>query len=249
MTKKLILHVPHSSTNIPWMDGYVIGMEELGQEVLKLTDWYTDDLFYSEQDDMVRADFSRIFCDPERFTDDAEEIMSQVGMGVLYEKSDDGKTIRQVSQAFKAKVLEAFYNPHHQKLTQAVARQLAEFGKALIIDCHSYPSKPLMRDLDQNSNRPDFNIGTDAFHTSPHLIELSKDYFNSKGFSLGVDWPYQGALVPMDYYKKDPNVQSIMLEINRALYLNEPSNEKSDRYEEIKEVLKGFLEVMRGSLG
>jgi N-formylglutamate amidohydrolase len=41
--------------------------------MLKLTDWCTDDLFYSVDDEMVKAEFSRIFCDPERFTDDAQE--------------------------------------------------------------------------------------------------------------------------------------------------------------------------------
>ena len=55
-------------------------------EMLKLTDWYTDDLFYSENNEMIIAEFSRICCDPERFTDDNLEVMAQYGMGVLYEK-------------------------------------------------------------------------------------------------------------------------------------------------------------------
>jgi hypothetical protein len=39
-----------------------------------------------------------------------------------------------------------------------------------------------------------------------------------------------------------------MLEINRRLYLNEPSNEKSSRYEEIKSVVAEFIKLMRTSL-
>lgn len=247
MKNQLILHVPHSSTNIPWMDGYVVTKEELDQEMLKLTDWYTDDLFYSEEDVMIRADFSRIFCDPERFSEDSEEVMSEFGMGVLYEKNDAGQIIRIVTEEYKIKVLDTFYWKHHRKLTQAVKNQLDQFGKALILDCHSYPSTPLMRDLDQNPKRPDFNIGTDNFHTPEHLILLSQDFFDKKGFSLGVDWPYKGALVPKVYFdERNPNVHSIMLEINRALYLQEPSNEKSERYEEIKQVVMEYKEVLRG---
>ena len=86
--KQLILHIPHSSVKIPLLNGYIINDALLTSEILKLTDWYTDDLFHSGNDIMVTADFSRLFCDPERFSDDKQEIMSQYGMGVLYEKTD-----------------------------------------------------------------------------------------------------------------------------------------------------------------
>ena len=40
------------------------------------------------------------------------------------------------------------------------------------------------------------------------------------------------------------NVNSIMLEVNRKLYLNEGSSVKSDNYKEIKNVVQGFLSLM-----
>ena len=105
MEPKVILHIPHSSTNIPLLDGYIVDTPSLEMEMLKLTDWFTDDLFYCEDEVIVKADFSRIFCDPERFADDEQEIMAQYGMGVLYQKSDEGKTIRIVSQELREKIL------------------------------------------------------------------------------------------------------------------------------------------------
>lgn len=83
---------------------------------------------------------------------------------------------------------------HHQKLSETVGNQLQLHGKAMIVDCHSFPNKPLQRALDKQENRPDFNIGTDPFHTPDYLIEASIDFFAEKGFSLGVDWPFQGSL-------------------------------------------------------
>jgi N-formylglutamate amidohydrolase len=115
----------------------------------------------------------------------------------------------------------------------------------MIVDCHSFPSKPFIRDLDQSTNRPDFNIGTDPFHTPKELIELSKEFFQNKGYSLGIDWPYSGSLVPMSHYHKTKEVQSIMLEVNRALYLDEPSNEKSRGYAGIKETVREYLALIR----
>jgi N-formylglutamate deformylase len=248
MKNKIILHVPHSSINIPITEGYVVENESLNKEIIKLTDWYTDDLFYSDTDIIIRAEFSRIFCDVERFTDDKQEIMAQFGMGVLYEKSDAGETLRKVTPKLREKILNDFYWKHHHKFTQAVNEQLQLFGKAIIIDCHSYPSIPLIRDLNKNSNRPDFNIGTDAFHTPKHLIDLSVEFFKNAGFTLGIDWPYKGSIVPLAHFNKNKNVQTIMLEINRALYLQEPTNKKSEKYLEIKKVTSEFIKTIKKSL-
>lgn len=248
MKNKIILHIPHSSINVPLKDGYVVDQNTLEKEILKLTDWYTDDLFYSNEDEMVKAEFSRIFCDPERFPDDSQEIMAQYGMGVLYEKNDDGETIRKVTSGLKEKVLTEFYWKHHEKLTEAVNSQINLFGKALIIDCHSYPNTPLKRDLDKNPNRPDFCIGTDSYHTPVKLIDLSISFFENEGYTLGIDWPYTGSIVPLEHYHKNKNVQTIMLEINRALYLKAPTNEKSERYSEIKRVTAEFIKTIKKSL-
>ncbi len=245
--KQLILHIPHSSVNIPLKDGYVVSDEVLNKEILKLTDWYTDDLFHSPEEISVIAEFSRVFCDPERFSDDSQETMAKFGMGVLYEKSDAGNIIRTVSSELRERILKEYYWKHHGKLSNAVAEQLDKFGSALIIDCHSYPSKPFIRDLNKDDNRPDFNIGTDRFHTPQKLIDISKEFFSSKGYSLGIDWPYSGSLVPLEYYQKNKNVESIMLEINRGLYLNEPTNEKSENYREIKNVTNEFLNEIKNN--
>jgi len=243
--KNLILHIPHSSTIIPTKEGYCITDEILHQEIVKLTDWFTDDLFENNNDTSVKAPFSRIFCDTERFADDSQEIMAQFGMGVLYEKTDSGEQLRNITPELREYILDNYYWKHHNALTESVRLQLKKEGSATIIDCHSFPSVPLKRALDQSDNRPDFNIGTDAFHTPLKLIDTSVAFFEKKGYSLGIDKPYKGSIVPMSYYQKDKNVKSIMLEINRGLYLNGMSNEKSIQYREIKQIVQEFLGVIR----
>jgi len=248
MNKKLILHIPHSSTLIPFFEGYVVDSMALEKEMLKLTDWYTHDLFHSDADEMIIAGFSRIFCDPERFPDDAQEVMAQYGMGVLYEKSDSGEEIRIVTPELREKVLTSYYWQHHNKFNAAVNNQLDKYGKVTIIDCHSYPSKPLKRDLDKNPKRPDFNIGTDSFHTTKELIDISVSFFEKAGYTLGIDWPYKGSIVPLEHYQKNKNVSTIMLEINRALYLNEPTNKKSETYSQIKQITSDYIRTIKTTL-
>ena len=243
--KKLILHIPHSSVNIPLLDGYIQDADKIHNELIKLTDWYTDELFYSESDSMIIAPFSRIFCDVERFENDEDEIMSKVGMGVLYESFDDGSLLRKVSPDLRSEIIRDYYWKHHNALLEEVNKQLKNDGSCLIVDCHSYPSKPLIRDLDQTADRPDFNIGTDNYHTPQKLIDASIAYFEQRGYSIGVDWPYKGTIVPLEHYQKNKKVNSIMLEVNRELYLNEPSNEKSERFNETKEIVKSYLEWIR----
>jgi len=243
--KNLILHIPHSSTQIPLREGYCVGDEILNQEILKLTDWYTDDLFENEIGISIKAPFSRIFCDTERFSDDSLEVMAQFGMGVLYDKTDSGEPLRHVSADLRTCILNEFYWKHHHQFTKKVKNQLEEFGLATIVDCHSFPHIPLQCSLDKSDNRPDFNIGTDAYHTPQKWIDASIAFFEEKGYSLGVDKPYEGTIVPMDYYKKNKNVQSIMLEVNRRLYLTDSTNVKSNQYLETKKVIQDFLSLVR----
>src|SRR4051812_5711220 len=102
--QKVILHIPHSSVHIPFFDGYIVTGEEIKAEQLLLTDWYTDDLFQFGCAIPVIADFSRVFCDVERFEDDALEMMAISGMGVLYQKKDNGDRLRIINKELRERI-------------------------------------------------------------------------------------------------------------------------------------------------
>lgn len=243
-TGKLILHIPHSSTIIPFYECFVLSKSEIAGEIIKLTDWHTDEIFDSASDYKIVAPFSRLFCDVERFTDDSKEIMSKYGMGVLYEKTDCGRQLRNVSEEIRKKILNDYYYAHHNRFSKAVDEELAVSGKALIIDCHSFPDVPLKRDQDQEQNRPDICIGTDDFHTPVWLCEFTTDYFSSNGFSFLVNKPYNGSIVPLSHYQINRNVMSVMIEINRRLYLKEGS-EKSSGFMKISKLISDYLDGIK----
>ena len=46
--------------------------------------------------------------------------------------------------------------------------------------------------------------------------------------------PYAGSIVPADSYGRDPRVCSVMIEVNRALYINETSGEQSAEFDGFK---------------
>jgi N-formylglutamate amidohydrolase len=248
MIQPLILHIPHSSTRIPFKDGFVVNDLEFEEEQILLTDWYTSEIFTNQYDVPIQADFSRIFCDVERFIEDKKEIMSNVGMGVLYTNTDDGRILRKITPELRERILTDFYLMHHQRLNQTVVDQLLKFGRTVIIDCHSFPSIPLNRDLNQRKDRPDINIGTDKYHTPMALIEITQSFCKDYGFSLGVNWPYQGTIVPMEYYNSNPNVVSLMIEINRKLYLSEGTNQRNSNFNFIKQTMMKFLDRIRNAV-
>jgi N-formylglutamate amidohydrolase len=247
--RQLILHIPHSSTYFPNYEGFIINQQTLESEVLKLTDWYTENLFDPGEDIRVVAPFSRIFCDVERFADDNMEEMARYGAGVCYEKLDTGEEMREVTRDLKEHILNTYYYPHHQKLKQAVEGQLQENSKAVIIDCHSFPDTPFVRDLDQHPKRPDINIGTDQYHTPQKLIEETKEFFKAQGMDIELNRPYSGTMVPLEYYQKDEHVSSIMIEVNRRLYLNNGTNEINEHYSAVREMIRAYIDYIKNPNG
>jgi len=242
----LILHIPHASLRIPDYGKYLLPPKAVDAEALYLTDLYTDELFAAMPGDVViQADFCRIYCDVERFKTDALEPMSKFGMGAAYLRCDDGRQLRRLTLEQRDEILRDYYEPHHVKLTDSVDAALARVGEASIVDCHSFPDTPLQCSLYQGDAKFDFNIGTDAFHTPTHWIDASIQFFRNRGFRLGVDEPYSGSIVPMKHYQNDTRVKSIMLEVNRNLYLNEDYTRRS-RFVGIQGIVTDFLSMIRG---
>jgi hypothetical protein len=62
---------------------------------------------------------------------------------------------------------------------------------------------------------------------------------------LGIDEPYAGSIVPIKHYQQNRQVKSIMLEINRGLYLD-TSYSRGPHFREIQRVIYDFLAMIRG---
>jgi N-formylglutamate deformylase len=225
----MILHIPHSSTNTL---NYTFDCD-VSKELELLTDHDTDKLF--QYDDASRLVFpvSRLICDVERFEDDQQEPMAKVGMGVCYEKTTAGDPLRQVTDDQRQEILKTYYRPHHERLTALVDAELAFKQHALIIDCHSFPNKPLQCDQNPTLFRPDICIGTHEFHTPPTLANFTYYFFRDRGYTVAFNLPYSGCMVPAAHYGKNERVYSVMLEVNRNVY--------KDSLEPIKGIISEWL--------
>lgn len=95
--------------------------------------------------------------------------------------------------------LAELYDPYHEGLAALVGTRLAEFGEVLILDCHSFASRPLPSEPDQGADRPDICIDTDAFHTPASLTERLVAGFEAEGLTVAVDRPFAGTMVPLEF--------------------------------------------------
>ena len=212
-TDAIILHIPHASTVLPNKVAFLLGAENLAYEVDAMTDHHTDQLFDLSGARRCVFPVSRLVVDPERFIEDS---MESVGMGVVYTHTAAGEALRAISEIDRLALINSYYHPHHTALTRMADECLEKHNQCLIIDCHSFPAQPLPYENDLN--RPDICIGTDAFHTQPELEATLVNSFQEYGYSVAINSPFAGSLVPIDFYRKEPRVQSIMVELNRGLY-------------------------------
>jgi len=169
--------------------------------------------------------------------------MAAAGMGAIYERRSDGRPLRrELSPVERKKQIFRYYMPHHRAVGEAVQEALNCHGNALIIDCHSFPSSPLLCDTDRTSPRPDICIGTDPFHTPQWLLESLVDDIERLNLSYEINRPYAGTFVPGPYFRKNDNVYSIMLEINRSLYMDECNGRKKRGFRSFAANIRDILD-------
>jgi N-formylglutamate amidohydrolase len=235
----VVIHVPHDSTVIPSdvRSQFLLTDEELQNELRLMTDHHTHDLFTvcAGAAAIVRAPVSRLVVDVERFADDALEAMAARGMGAIYQVTSSLQPLRRsLSEKECRGLLQAWYYPHHADLENVVESAVSRFGRCLVLDCHSFPSVPLpyeQRDL--YLPRPNICIGTDSFHTNGAITQAFVDSFTDAGWSVAVNDPFSGALVPASRYRTDARVSAVMVEVNRSVYLNEADANVHRNFSEI----------------
>lgn len=91
------------------------------------------------------------------------------------------------------------------------------------------------------NDNADICIGTCDTYTNQELIDFTVMHFKSYGYSVEINKPYSGTIIPNKYLnKKEKRLSSIMLEINQKIYLND----KKDFYK-LKQCINDYYNKIK----
>lgn len=245
MKNRVFLNIPHASLKLVKefkRREKLISDEDIIHFNYDMTDLYTHKLFSYRNFKHIKESFSRISCDVEKFEDDEKEVMAQYGLGVIYKNDLYKRPIfKSEFKNYRKIVLKKYYTPFHRKLDKSI-KALLKKGKVILVDCHSFSENIILDDA-KKENLPDICIGHCKDYCSEELIDFACTYFKNLGYKIGINYPYEGAIVPNSLMKNpNSNFSSIMLEVNKSLYLD--GYKRSKHFEILKSQIKTFLKSL-----
>lgn len=256
-TVPFVFASPHSGRRYPdaFLEQSLLDLNQLRQT----EDAYVDllvDMVPQFGAPLLKARFPRAYVDVNRA---AEEIDPKLFSGRIPEDSDtktnrvlagygviprlgvDGKNL------YKGKLplreaeqrLAACYSPYHTQLRDLINTTVEKFGCAVVIDCHSMPSRGLWQNSAKPRRHVDFILG-DRYGTScaPALLSLTQNLFYEAGYVVTRNAPYAGGFVTQHYGRPSLGVHALQIEINRKLYLDERSVARNAGFEPLRSVLR-----------
>jgi N-formylglutamate amidohydrolase len=226
-----IVASPHSGRVYP---KNFLSLSRLSLDVLRRSeDAFVDELFSPALElgaPMVAALFPRAYLDVNRaptefdagmfegplpFPVDAASPRVQAGLGVIPRIVREGSEIyaRKLTSAEAVARFSMFYRPYHAALSKLIEETAAQFGLAIVIDCHSMPSAAAV---------PDIVLGDrHGASASPLLVRAAEDAFERQGFSVARNVPYAGGYTTQLHGNPHRNRHALQIEINRSLYMDE----------------------------
>ena len=242
-----VFHVPHCGCGRPeeLMESVCIPESEFLVYQEKMEDSGVMSFIphqYYHEPYLVRADVSRLLCDVERFVG-PEEPMERYGMGFCYERAYDGRVIKNVTPELRERTL-SYYWKHHAKLDETVSK----LRSVIMIDLHSFSEDTVVQAETGARAMPEICIGADSRYTHPRLEKAAVDIFTDAGFSVEVNYPYNGLMVPNAILKgnTDCDFLTLMVEVNKAVYLDGNGEIIESARERVQEALKRIICASHG---
>lgn len=260
----LIFDSPHSGQVYPDDFGHACTKEDLEST----EDKFVDELFAGAPTHggaLLSACFPRCYIDANRAADDIDPKLledgewplgeitptarSDAGIGLIRRLVKPGTPVynRFLSAEEIVQRIEKYYRPYHKALEELIEEAHYNFGQVWHINCHSMPSasaqpKRPIGLVGGQPQIPDFVLGNrDGATSSLEFTREVKAFLKDLGYVVSLNDPFKGVELIRRHADPSRGRHSLQLEINKALYLNENTNEKNANYNALKADIGKFV--------
>src|SRR5919106_1172155 len=236
------------------------------QELFRTADAYVDELFGAAPEHgavLIAATFPRCYIDANRsleqldpsMTNDwprpaVEDAKVRRGVGLIWSRLPSGEAFYHapLPRADVERRIERCWRPYHATVQRALDQAHARFGAVWHVNCHSMRAHGTARDEEgARQARPDMVLGDrDGTTCDPTYLELVQGVLAGFGYQVAINRPYKGQELIRRYADPAKNRHSLQIEVNRALYMDERTGERSADFETLRAQLSQLVEAVCG---
>jgi len=134
------------------------------------------------------------------------------------------------------------WHPYHAALQGLLDESLAQFGQAILIDCHSMPHEAIEAACGAHRDRPDVVLG-DRFGAASDgaIVERIEAAFSAAGLKVARNAPFAGAFITQQYGRPRAGQHAVQIEIDRSLYMHEARVEPNARFDDMRRLVSGVV--------
>ncbi|WP_117195843.1 N-formylglutamate amidohydrolase [Rhizobium terrae] len=257
----MVFDSPHSGLDMPQDFHPAVTVER----VRVAADTHVDDLFESAPAigaPLLKAHFPRSFLDVNRSLRDMDTQLvsgewphptresgtAKRGMGLMWRFAwgNEPMYAAPMSVAEAEARIGKYWQPYHHHLAMLLNAVYARFGKVYHINCHSMTAVGHEISSDPPGTvRADICLGDlHGASSSQEFVALIAETLKAEGLDVALNRPFRGAELVTAYSNPAHGRHSVQFEINRKLYMDEATRERSPGYEKLKDVFARMNRVL-----
>ena len=258
----LVLDSPHSGHDFPGDFGAAVSEAELREG----EDCFVDELYAAGPEmgaPLLAALWPRTYLDPNRHAGDVDLDLlegpwpgeyrpsgkARVGKALVWRTLEDGRAIyaRRLSAHAVKQRIERFHAPYHFAIQELMENSMKKFGRVYHLNCHSMRAVAGKQSDDGEGNRrPDFVLGDrDGTSCDPAFTGFVRATLMAMGYQVKINDPYKGVELVRAYSDPKAGRHSLQIEINKRLYMDEASLQKSAGFAVLQKNLSALLREIK----
>jgi N-formylglutamate amidohydrolase len=256
-TTSVVFASPHSGRDYPWSFLRRSMLDE--RAVRSSEDAFVDQLFGAAPRlgaPLLAALAPRAYVDLNRGADEMDPAVVEgvrnishnprvsSGLGVVPRVVANGRAIYRgkISLAEARGRIAEVWRPYHATLQSLLDESMAEFGSAILVDCHSMPHEAIDSICATGAKKPEVVLG-DRFGAAcgSEIMDRVEAAFASAGLRVARNAPFAGAYITQHYGRPSRGQHVVQVEIDRSLYMDEAAIEPRSDFEDFRRMVTGVI--------